>query len=298
MSSLVTESDTRRATRSFPAFGVPSGTVLSTREEIEQLVERAEQEKLAREQAIRAEVRSRRAWGYIFWGLMGVFIFVPEILAVTKKEWVPWPTISGTIGQLEYWHPWVSLIVVGVIAWWALHVVEFGPEKTLVLGVDVQRNPKNQYLNTPGGWSTRASELRPVSGTVGVIYIALATIAVIAPSLYVAKVVRPADEHVTGWVLYGLIFIFWILIPLALAYPGKEVPWPTLFETFRDFSTLRFDRFKIVATLIGGGIVVLLIHLVLYPWPVIIPDLKDLHEQNKQQRQEEKERNEPSPEAP
>jgi hypothetical protein len=50
--------------------------------------------------------------------------------------------------------------------------------------------------------------------------------------------------------------------------------------------------------LIGGGIVVLLIHLVFYPWPVIIPDLKDLHEQNKQQRQEEKERNEPSPEAP
>jgi hypothetical protein len=272
--------------------------VLSTREQIEQLVERAEQEKLAREQAIRTEVRSRRAWGYIFWGLMGVFIFVPEILAVTKKEWVPWPTISGTIGQLEYWHPWVSLIVVGVIAWWALHVVEFGPEKTLVLGVDVQRNPKNQYLNTPGGWSTRASELRPFSGTVGVIYIALATIAVIAPSVYVAKVVRPADEHVTGWFLYGLIFIFWILIPLALAYPGKEVPWPTLFETFRDFSTLRFDRFKIVATLIVGGIVVLLIHLVLYPWPVIIPDLKDLHEQNKQQRQEEKERNEPSPEAP
>jgi hypothetical protein len=215
---------------------------------------------------------------------------VPELTAAFWDEYVPWPTISGTIGYLEYWHPWVALIVVGVIAWWAIHVVEFGPEKTLVLGVDVRRNPKRRYVNTPGGWSTKAKELRGVNGF---IYMPAAFIAVVVPSIVVATIVRPDDEILLGEVLYSLIFVFWILIPLGLAYLGNEVPWPTLFETFRDFA--RLDPSKLVAAVIGGGIAVLLIHLVLYPWPSIIPDLKDLREQNQQQQHREKKENEPSP---
>jgi hypothetical protein len=259
----------------------------------DQFVELADQAKLGRELAIRAEVRRRRVWGYLFWGSMGVVIAVPELMAAFWNEYVPWPTISGTVGYLEYWHPWVALIVVGVIAWWALHVVEFGPEKALVLGVDIQRNPEKNYVNTPGGWSTKAEDLRPVNGLV---YMAIAAVAVLGPSLFVALVWRPNDEFLLGEVLYSSIFIFWILIPLILAYPGNEVPWPTLFETFRDFAGL--EPFKVLAAVIAGGIVVLLIHLVLYPWPSIIPDLKDLHEQNKQQRHEEKKENEPSPFSP
>jgi hypothetical protein len=245
-----------------------------------------------RERAIRAEVRRRRAWGYVFWGLMGVVIAVPELSAAFWSDYVPWPTISGTIGYLEYWHPWVALIVVGVIVWWALHVVEFGPEKTPVLGVDVDENPQKRYLNTPGGWNTRAEQLgRPVNG---LWYLPIAVIGVLAPSLFVALAYRPDDEYLLGEVLYSAIFIFWILIPLILAYRGNEVPFPTLFETFRDFA--RLDPFKIVAAVIAGGIVVLLIHLVLYPWPSIIPDLKDLREQNEQRQQpREKKENEPSP---
>jgi hypothetical protein len=96
-----------------------------------------------RERAIRAEVRQRRAWGYVFWGLMGVAIAVPELSAAFWPEYVPWPTISGIVGYLEYWHPWVALIVVGVIAWWALHVIEFGPEKTPVLGWTSTRIPRS-----------------------------------------------------------------------------------------------------------------------------------------------------------
>lgn len=248
----------------------------------------------ARESAIRVQVRTRRGWGYLFWGLMGLVIAVPELAAAFWPEYVPWPTISGTIGYLQYWHPWVSLIVVGVIAWWALHVIEFGPEKTAVLGIDVEENPARRYLNTPGGWSTRAERLgAPINGYV---YMLVAIIGVVVPSLAVALLLRPDDEYLLGEVLYSAIFVFWILIPLILAYRGNEVPFPTLFETFRDFA--RLDRFKLFAAVLAGGIAVLLIHLVLYPWPSIIPDLKDLHEQNKQQRHAEKKRNEPSPFAP
>jgi hypothetical protein len=159
-----------------------------------------------------------------------------------------------------------------------------------VLGVDVERNPEKRYLNTPGGWSTRAEELRrPINGYA---YMGIAAVAVLVPSLFVALVLRPDDEYLLGEVLYSAIFVFWILIPLVLAYRGNEVPFPTLFETFRDFA--RLDPFKLFAAVIAGGIVVLLIHLVLYPWPSIIPDLKDLHDQNKP-RHEEKKAREPSP---
>lgn len=250
--------------------------------------------KRAREVNIRAEVRSQRPWGYFFWGSMGAVIAVPELMAAFKDEYVPWPTISGTIGYLEYWHPWVSLVVIGVIAWWALHVVEFGPEKTPVLGVDIAENTEKQYVNTPGGWSTRAKQLGPQVN--GLLYMAIAAVAVLAPSLFVALVLRPDDEYLLGEVLYGMILIFWILIPLWLGYRGRRVPWPTLFETFRDFAHL--DRFKVFATIIGAGILILLIHLVLYPWPSTIPDFQDLHKQYEKQRHEEKKESEPSPFAP
>jgi hypothetical protein len=254
----------------------------------------------ARARAIRAPIRQRRYWGYFFWGFMGLVIAVPELSAAFWPEYVPWPTISGTVGYLEYWHPWVSLIVVGVIAWWALHVIEFGPEKAVTLGVDEETNPDHKYWNTKLGWNTRAKELQPVHRHFGYIYLAIAISALVVLSLIVALGFRPDDEFLLGEVIYSTIAIFWILIPLGLAYRGKDIPFPTLFETFRDFA--HWDKFKIVATVIAGGIAVLLIHLVLYPWPSIIPDLKDLHEQNKQQQQEnkqqqreEKKENEPSP---
>lgn len=249
-----------------------------------------------REKKIRAQVRERRTWGYIFWGFMGVVIAVPELAAAFFDEYVPWPTISGTIGYLEYWHPWVALIVIGVIVWWALHVVEFGPEKRPVLGVDIDENPTNRYVNTPGGWSTRAERLDPLSNRFGVIYMVIAVIAVVIPSLALALVLRPDDEYLLGEILYGAILLFWILIPLLLSYKGRDVPWPTLFETFRDFAHL--EKFKIVATVIAGGIIVLMIHLVLYPWPSTIPDIQDLHKQYEDQRHEDKKESEPSPFAP
>ncbi len=249
-----------------------------------------------RDRTIRHRVRERRFWGYLFWGFMGLVIAVPELSAAFLKEYVPWPTISGTIGYLEYWHPWVAIIVVGAIVWWALHVVEFGPEKRPVLGIDIDENPEKRYVNTPGGMSTRAVQITPPSNRFGIIYMLIGAIAVIVPSFAVALVIRPDDEYLLGEVLYGAILIFWILIPLYLGYQGRDVPWPTLFETFRAFAHL--EKFKVMATVIAGGILVLLIHLVLYPWPSTIPDIQDLHRQSNDQRHQEKKESEPSPFAP
>jgi hypothetical protein len=46
-----------------------------------------------------------------------------------------------------------------------------------------------------------------------------------------------------------------------------------MFETVRSLER----RLRIVALAVVAGLTMLLIHLVLYPWPSIIPDLKRLH---------------------
>ena len=57
------------------------------------------------------------AWGYVVWGAMGVVVAVPEIWAAADSKHVPWPTISGTIGDLELHHNWIAIIVIGLIVW-------------------------------------------------------------------------------------------------------------------------------------------------------------------------------------
>jgi hypothetical protein len=48
-------------------------------------------------------------WGYIVWGAMGVVVALPELLSATAD--VGFPTISGTVGYLEYWHPEFALLL-------------------------------------------------------------------------------------------------------------------------------------------------------------------------------------------
>jgi len=60
---------------------------------------------------------ARRKWGYIVWGVTGLAIAVPEIWAAKWPDNARFPTISGTVGYIEYWHDWVALLVIGVLVW-------------------------------------------------------------------------------------------------------------------------------------------------------------------------------------
>jgi hypothetical protein len=57
----------------------------------------------------------REIWGYVFWGVLGMFILTTEALAAFWSGF-PIPTLSWTTGQLEQQHHWFKLIVVGGIA--------------------------------------------------------------------------------------------------------------------------------------------------------------------------------------
>ena len=69
---------------------------------------------------------------------------------------------------------------------------------------------------------------------------------------------------VLGYVIYGLIAIFLVIIPSVLAYWfAREVPWPTLLATITSLER----RWRPAAAVVLAGLVILLIHLALPPWP-------------------------------
>jgi hypothetical protein len=228
----------------------------------------------------------REVWGYAVWGAMAVVIAVPELWAAIGGEAVEWPTISGTVGYLEYWHVWVSIIVIGVLVWAAFHAVQYEVSKKVAVP------PPAQAYRTPGGRVSR----RPPSGQPvnAILYFAVAIVVIVGMSLW-SYLDRQHDKYRLGEVMYGLIALFWMILPATYAYVGgKDVPFPTLFATIQALE----QRLRLVAIVFAAGITVLLIHLALYPWPAVIPDLQDLHTSYEQHRHDVKKQGQPPPDAP
>jgi hypothetical protein len=223
----------------------------------------------------------REEAGYLVWGLTGAVIAIPELVAAADSKHVPWPTISGTIGYLEYWHTWIAVIVIGVLVWAVFHSVKYSS------GVSGGKR-------TPGGRITSGTaSLTPIRTALSLLYYVVGIGCTIAGPLIVRSV-RPHDKYLLGEVLYASIAFFGLIIPGIIALIFRhDVPFPTLFWTIQKLE----DRLRPLAIVIAAGITILLIHLALYPWPSVIPDLQDLHTKNQQLKHDEKKELEPSPYA-
>ena len=55
------------------------------------------------------DVGRQEAFGYLVWLTAGAVVAIPEAWSALGDGDAPWPTISGTIGELEYRHPWTAL---------------------------------------------------------------------------------------------------------------------------------------------------------------------------------------------
>jgi hypothetical protein len=96
------------------------------------------------------------------------------------------------------------------------------------------------------------------------VYFPLA-VGVVAGGSVIAGIVS-SDMFVLGYVIYGLIAIFLVIIPNALAFWfAAEVPFPTLYRTVANLER----RWRPAAMVIVAGLVVLMFHLVFFPWPDI-----------------------------
>jgi len=227
---------------------------------------------------------ARRKCGYIVWGLTGLAIAVPEIWAAKWPGNARFPTISGTVGYLEYWHDWVALLVIGVLVWAAFHLPEFR---------DPKAHKDSDRHTLSGRYTLRKPQDEPFSAGIAIGYYAVAIGATIAGSLIVNSA-RPDDEYLLGEVMYGSIALFAFVLPgIAALIWGKDLPFATLFGTMQNLEKVA----RPIAILFGAGIAVLLLHLALYPWPSVIPDLQDLHKQKNPSHTQLKNK-EPDPFAP
>ncbi len=101
-----------------------------------------------------AHVDRSEAWGYVMWGAMALVIAIPEITAAVDHK-VPWPTISGMTGHLEYRWSWVALIVVALIVFAAFHAVRYPWSQSGHLATQANQRKLGR---TPAGRFTRALE--------------------------------------------------------------------------------------------------------------------------------------------
>ena len=186
--------------------------------------------------------------GYWFWGLVTLFIGVPELLAAFSK-WmtaqIPWPTISNLVGKdLEQHHHWVALVVVGLIAAVTFHTLTYPTERKKA-GRALRRKPT---AVTEWNWGRR--------------YIALVAVSGASAGGLAAAVGASKNER--GYAIYLTLTVLGVVVPSVLAYGYHRVlAIPTLFATFALLRT----HAGWVAALALALLVVLLFHLALYPWP-------------------------------
>lgn len=186
--------------------------------------------------------------GYLFWGLVALFIGVPEVLAAlskTLKADIPWPTISNLVGKdLEQHHNWIALIVVGVIVMVLVHAL-IQPE---------EKKKAGRALRKP------AHETQPLSW--GRVYIGVVALGGIAAGLIAWA--AGGNKNELGYAIYLTLTGLGVVLPSALAYWRHRVlDIPTAFATL---AFLR-ERAAWVAVFVAALLVVLLFHLALYPWP-------------------------------
>src|SRR5262249_24803982 len=93
-------------------------------------------------------------------------------------------------------------------------------------------------------------------------YYPLALCAVAGGSLLAA--LASSNYFVHGYVIYGLFAFFFVLVPnLAAVCLGRRIPFPTLARTVINLEHRCWPTGKIIVI----GLVVLMIHFAVAPWP-------------------------------
>jgi hypothetical protein len=229
--------------------------------------------------------RSKRWWGYFVWIGAALMVAVPEITAASfSRDTLGFITISETVGHLERYHNWIELGVIGVIVAAVVSLVRIPPRQSGAqkTAAGAARTPGGRitFHSTPGTTkhpSTWDEEAAPW------IFLAAAIVAaglVAFGGWATAEWWDDARRFHVSFVIYVSLATLWFVIPGLLAvFAGEDVPFPTMFRTVHDLEDwLKGRSWRwmlgpklawLVTPVIFWGLVVLLIHLTLYPYPNI-----------------------------
>jgi len=193
-------------------------------------------------------------------------MLIPEITAAANIG-VPWPTISATVGHLEYEHSWVALIVVALIVGFAYQWLRY---PSFPASPVVQANGAALSRSSLGRLTKHSESINSDDRAEVSVLLVIAGLFVVAIGSFLATQLD-SDRFVLAYVLYGLFAVFFAVFPSLLAYfSPRDVPFPTFFRTIANLDR----RVHLVAVLIVIGFVILLIHLALYPWPSVFHQLQ------------------------
>jgi len=236
------------------------------------------------ERSLADRVRKKGTWGYFVWIGATCVIVIPELLAAFDIG-LPFTTISTMTGHLERLHDWVELIVVGIIVFVVFSLLKLSPRNTTKRNPDEpQRMASGRLTVNPAPPQEAKTPARYQSEDAPGWFI----IAAIVSSVLIAVAVWATDHWLddgkphyrAAYVLYGLLAFGWLVIPtLIVFFTKKDAPFPTLFRTVESLQEwLQKRRWPMslgsrlawaVGYIVVTGLVILLLHLTLYPWPDI-----------------------------
>jgi hypothetical protein len=239
-------------------------------------------------------VGTKGEWGYAVWVVAALVVVVPELTAaIWSRDTLGFITISETIGHLERYHPWVELGVIAVIVLVVYSLVRLPAKES---GRAIPPATRGGAMRTTGGRFTFSPAPESVKPTQtfddepAPWYFAVAAIvALVAVALAGLAVSRWWDDprrfHVS-FVIYLSIAVLWFVVPnLFAVFGGHDVPFPTMARTIRNLEEWLMKRgwrwhlgprlAWVVTFVVFWGLVTLMIHLLLYPFPDITHILND-----------------------
>jgi hypothetical protein len=223
--------------------------------------------------------------GYFVWAAAGVVLAIPEVIGSNFDSL--FYSISRSVGRAEVLSSTWRLVVVALIAVGAVQAViyrshdvpDFDEEPR---EVSDRRRIKNvaddspsraqgarppRYRTRNGHLTTRNldNESDHYSLRAFVVYLTICIGAVAIAGWRMPKS-QAFGEYWRGDAIYGAIFIALFLVPNLWAWRTGKAWFAT---TFATVASLRRGR-PFVVMIILAGLAILVIHLVLYPWPDIV----------------------------
>jgi hypothetical protein len=231
-------------------------------------------------------VGSKRRWGYFVWVGAALMLAVPEFTAAISHGALGFVTASETIGHLERYHNWIELGVIG-----ALVLIVYSLFKVSFQAAGEPSPVEGKATRTTGGrltfHPTRTSNAKTPKDfgdeNAHLIFAVCAVVSALLVAFAGWASVNWWDDprrfH-ASFVIYVSVAVLWFVGPSLVAFFwGADVPYPTMVRTVKNLS----DWFEkqtwpwslgpklgwLVTFVILWGLVILFVHLTLYPYPDI-----------------------------
>lgn len=205
--------------------------------------------------------------GFAFWAPVGLAIGAVELagaLSGAFRNFIPWPTISSTIGHIEEVASWVGVIVVAVIAMVAYFAVTHGLAVTR--GIDPEQQTDHGRLIPPNVDKSQIQNVKVKRRFLAFRYDWIFVFAATAVVAFLVNRFWSDDKLVLGYSIYGSFLVFGILIPSALVrWAHLDARFPSLWIPVSVLG----QRYRATPFVLVAGLSVLAVHLALYPWPDI-----------------------------